>query len=169
MDSTTRSGSAGLARLTAALIAAAAFSILIVFAAACGGDNSDGGDEANGGDVNGSVGQVVQVTGGSFVRVTPAELQAMLESKDFPFINVHIPFEGEIAGTDQHLPYDQIMQRLGDLPADKGAKIVLYCRSGNMSTQAAGELVQAGYTNVWELGGGMIAWKEAGLPLLTGG
>lgn len=166
MDLRTRSSSAGLARFTAALIAAAAFSLLIVFAAACGGDDSDDRGAANGG---GSVGQVVQVAGGSFVRVTPAELQTMLESKDFPFINVHIPFEGEIEGTDQHLPYDQILQRLGDLPADKGAKIVLYCRSGNMSTQAAGELVQAGYTNVWELGGGMIAWKEAGLPLLTEG
>lgn len=167
MDPRTRSSSAGMARVALALISAvAALSLLALFAAACGGDDSDDGGAANGG---GSVGQVVQVAGGSFVRVTPAELQTMLESKDFPFINVHVPFEGEIEGTDQHLPYDQILQRLSDLPADKGAKIVLYCRSGNMSTQAAGELVQAGYTNVWELGGGMIAWKEAGLPLLTEG
>jgi rhodanese-related sulfurtransferase len=58
---------------------------------------------------------------------------------------------------------------LSDLPPDKNAKVVIYCRSGNMSTQAAGELVQAGYTNIWELGGGMIAWKDAGLPLITEG
>ena len=93
----------------------------------------------------------------------------MLQSKDFPLINVHIPYEGEIEGTDQHIPFDQITQRLGDLPSDKKAKVVIYCRSGNMSTQAATALVQAGYTNIWELGGGMIAWRDAGLPLITKG
>jgi rhodanese-related sulfurtransferase len=93
----------------------------------------------------------------------------MLQAKDFPLINVHIPYEGEIEGTDAYIPYNEIMQRLGELPADKNAKVVISCRSGNMSTQAAQELVQAGYTNLWELGGGMVAWNEAGLPLITEG
>lgn len=140
--------------------------LVIAVSVACGDDDSDSGGDANGA---GAIGQTVQVNGGSFVRITPAELQTMLQNKDFPLINVHIPYEGEIEGTDQHIPYDQIMQRLGDLPSDKGAKVVLYCRSGNMSTQAAGELVQAGYTNIWELGGGMVAWSSAGLPLITEG
>lgn len=140
--------------------------LIIAVSAACGGDDSESGGDTNGGA---TIGQPVQVNGGSFVRITPAELQTMLQNKDFPLINVHIPFEGEIEGTDQHIPYDEIMQRLGDLPSDKGAKIVLYCRSGNMSTQAAGELVQEGYTNIWELDGGMVAWSNAGLPLVTEG
>jgi rhodanese-related sulfurtransferase len=152
----------GTCRFLVSLITVVAITIL---AAACGGGDS-GDDEANDG---GTVGQTVQVSGGSFTRITPAELQTMLQNKDFPFINVHIPYEGEIEGTDQHLPYDQILQRLSELPSDKSAKIVIYCRSGNMSTQAAGELVQAGYTNIWELGGGMIAWDAAGLPLITQG
>ena len=138
--------------------------LLVIAAAACGGGNDDGNAP-----VNGSVGQSIAVNGGSFVRITPAELQGMLQNKDFPLINVHIPFEGEIQGTDSHIPYNEIMQRLGELPADKNARIVLYCRSGNMSTQAAGELVQAGYANIYELGGGMIAWEAAGLPLITQG
>lgn len=163
MDRRTWAASARWRRARAALFALAAVPMLVVFATACGGDDSGDGDT----NAAAGPGQPVQVNSGSFVRVTPAELQTMLQDKDFPLINVHVPYEGEIEGTDQHIPYDQIMQRLGDLPSDKNAQIVLYCRSGNMSTQAAGELVHAGYTNVWELGGGMIAWRDAGLPLIT--
>lgn len=147
---------------------ALALSFLAAFAVACGGGGDNAGNGADAGGGSGKIGQAVQVSGGSFTRISPAELQTMLQAKDFPLINVHIPYEGEIEGTDQHIPYDQIMQRLGDLPADKNAKVVLYCRSGNMSTQAATQLVQAGYTNIWELGGGMLAWKSAGLPLKQG-
>ncbi len=101
-----------------------------------------------------------------YTKVSPAELTAMLAKKDFPLINVHVPYEGEIESTDKFVPYDQIGANLDKLPADKGAKIVLYCRSGNMSTTAANTLVGLGYTNVYELNGGMYAWKEAGYQLV---
>ena len=89
----------------------------------------------------------------------------MLEDKDFEFINVHIPFEGDIPNTDLSIPYNEIENNLELLPADKEAKIVLYCRSDRMSTIAARELVELGYTNIWNVAGGMVAWERAGLPL----
>ena len=107
----------------------------------------------------------VQAEGGSYTDVTPAELHSMLASKDFTFVNVHIPFEGNIAATDLSIPYDQIDQNLALLPADKNAKIVLYCRSDRMSNIAAKTLVKLGYTNIWNLDGGMVAWEQAGFPL----
>lgn len=110
-------------------------------------------------------GEKVTVSGGAYMDVSVAELQTMLANKDFTFINVHIPFEGNIAGTDLSIPYDQIDQNLSQLPAEKDAKLVLYCRSGRMSSIAAETLVGLGYTNVWNLKGGMVAWEEAGLPL----
>ena len=110
------------------------------------------------------VGQQVKVDGGSYTNVSAAELQTMLANKDFTFVNVHIPFEGNIAGTDLSIPYDQIGQNLDKLP-DKAARIVLYCRSGRMSDIAARELVSKGYTNLWNLDGGMVAWEGAGLPI----
>lgn len=113
-----------------------------------------------------TLGQRVEAEGGSYVNVTPAELRSMLESKDFPLVNVHIPYEREIEDTDLFIPFDQIAERLDELPQERDAKIVLYCRSGSMSATAAEVLVGLGYTNVWNLDGGMIAWEDAGYPLL---
>lgn len=110
-------------------------------------------------------GEAVSVTGGSYKNVTPRELNTLLENKDFVLINVHIPFAGNIAGTDASIPYDQIEQNLSQLPADKNAEIILYCRSGHMSQIAAEKLVSLGYTNIWNLKGGMIDWEQAGYDI----
>ena len=112
-------------------------------------------------------GETVTVTGGSYQNITPDELNTMLKDKDFVFINVHIPFAGNISNTDLSIPYDQVSipEYLAQLPTDKAAKIVLYCRSGRMSEIAATELVSLGYTNIWNLDGGMVAWEQAGYEI----
>jgi rhodanese-related sulfurtransferase len=109
--------------------------------------------------------EIVTVSGGSYRNISANDLSRMLKNKDFVLINVHIPFAGNIAGTDRSIPYDRIGQNLSQLPGDKNARIVLYCRSGRMSAIAAETLVKLGYTNVWNLNGGMAAWEQAGLSL----
>lgn len=111
------------------------------------------------------VGEKVSVSGGEYTNVNVDELETMLESKDFVFVNVHIPFEGDLPNTDLSIPFNEIDQNLDRLPEDKDAKIVLYCRSGSMSNTASETLVALGYTNVWNLEGGFNAWKAAGLPM----
>ena len=110
-------------------------------------------------------GKKIAVDGGSYTDISVQELQAMLKNKDFVFVNVHIPFEGDLPNTDVSIPYNEIEQHLPELPADKDAKIVLYCRSDRMSTIASETLVNLGYTNVWNLDGGMAAWEQAGLKI----
>jgi rhodanese-related sulfurtransferase len=111
------------------------------------------------------VGKQVEVQGGAYTEISVDELQSMLKNKDFVLVNVHIPFEGDIPNTDVSIPYDQIAQKLNQLPADKNAKVVLYCRSDRMSTIASETLVGLGYTNIYNLDGGMVEWENAGLNL----
>jgi rhodanese-related sulfurtransferase len=108
----------------------------------------------------------INVAGGSYTNVAPAQLKQMLGAKDFVFINVHIPYAGEIAQTDAFIPYNEIEQNISKYPADKNAKVFLYCQSGRMSAIAAEELVKRGYTNIWNLDGGMSAWESAGLQVI---
>jgi rhodanese-related sulfurtransferase len=110
-------------------------------------------------------GETVSPTNGSYRNITSTELHSMLKNKDFIFINVHIPFAGNIPDTDLSIPYNEVQQNLSQLPTDTSAKIVLYCSSGRMSEIAAEELVSLGYTNVWNLEGGMVDWQQAGFAL----
>lgn len=103
-------------------------------------------------------------TGGQ--TVTARQLTGMLKNKNFTFINVHTPYEGEIAKTDVFAAYDAIVANSASLPRDKNAAIILYCKSGRMSEEALSAFQKLGYTNVKHLAGGMEEWKKQGGQLL---
>lgn len=116
-----------------------------------------------------SVGKKVQTDGGSYTNLTPAELKTMLDNKDFFLVDTHTPPEGRLPKTDVRIRFDQVEQQISQFPADKNAKIVLSCRSGRMSSEASATLVKLGYTNVYNLEGGMNAWKSVGYEIIPEG
>jgi rhodanese-related sulfurtransferase len=147
--------------LPASGLAVALFAVVAGWALLSGGIGS--GSAATTG---GSGGTVVQARGGQWTNITPDTLASMLQQKDFTLLNVKTPYIGEIAGTDLYIPYDQVASRSTELPTDRSARIVVYCRSGNESAIAAQTLVDLGYTNVDNLAGGMNAWTASGRSLV---
>jgi rhodanese-related sulfurtransferase len=87
---------------------------------------------------------------------------------DFILLDVRTPEEwadGHIDGATL-IPLDELETRAAsELPQD--ADIVVYCRSGNRSAQAADYLSGAGYTHIEDMGG-IQDWQAAGLPVVTG-
>ena len=99
--------------------------------------------------------------------VGPSEFATAVAEPTRLTINVHVPYEGDIPGTDLSIPFDQIAQQTARLPAERSTPLAIYCRSGPMSATAAAELSALGYTDVVELRGGMRAWQASGRSLAT--
>jgi len=102
--------------------------------------------------------------GGASPRtITPAEAKAMLDG-DETVILVDVrtaeEYDAEHIPGAILLPLDDLEADAGSVLPDKDAIIIVYCRSGNRSGQAAALLDQLGYTHVNDLGG-IIDWPYA--------
>jgi rhodanese-related sulfurtransferase len=96
--------------------------------------------------------------------ISPAQYVAQFSAVEHVLLDVRTVGEfqsGHIAGA-ANIPVEVLAARLAELPKDK--PIVLYCRSGNRSAQAARLLRSAGYADVYDLGG-IIAWQAQGYPI----
>lgn len=63
-----------------------------------------------------------------------------------------------------HIPLGMLDGRIQELQAYKNSVVVMVCRSGARSAQAATRLKKQGFTNVHNIGGGMLAWERVKLP-----
>jgi rhodanese-related sulfurtransferase len=83
---------------------------------------------------------------------------------DVVMLDVRTPEEyaqGHIPGVTL-IPLAELPNRLAEIPKDK--TLVVTCRSGNRSAQAAQLLRQQGYQDVHNMLGGFVAWEKAGYP-----
>ena len=88
------------------------------------------------------------------------------DSADFVLVDVREQHEADICELGGELiPLQTLPQMLGEL--DKSAHTVVHCRSGARSANAVNLMRQAGFTNVWNLNGGILAWIDRVDPSLT--
>lgn len=95
--------------------------------------------------------------------ISSNELNRIMQNEDIFLVDVHIPEQRHIKGTDLFMPYNDIAKYRDKLPQDKNKAIYLYCEGGPMGNAAAKSLYEMGYRNLFNLEGGAKAWKKAGL------
>ncbi len=72
--------------------------------------------------------------------------------------------EGHIVNA-LHIPVGVLDKRLNELEAHKDKPIIVYCRSGDRAARASATLHKQGFTAVFKLNGGVLAWRAANLPV----
>jgi len=103
-------------------------------------------------------------------NVSVEKFDELKNSEDVFIINTHTPYIGEIEDTDLIIEdWQNVALYENELPQDKNTKILVYCRSGSMSTSASQQLIDLGYKNVYNLEGGMNAWQASGKEIYEKG
>jgi adenylyltransferase/sulfurtransferase len=94
-------------------------------------------------------------------EIEVTEVKAKMDrGDDFVLIDVREPHEYKIASIPgaKLIPLGEVPKRLGEL--DPNADTVVHCKSGMRSAKACGILRQAGFSNVRNMKGGILAWSE---------
>ncbi len=136
--------------------------VLILFVG-CGQKtgSTSGTTESSGGQPAGGVQQK-----GSFASIGPADARKMLETRsDILLVDVRSPEElkeGSIQGAVL-IPFFSVMR--GQHNLDPAKPLILVCAVGGRSYAAGQMLAARGFREVYNLSGGMSAWKRAGLPV----
>lgn len=96
---------------------------------------------------------------GLYKKISAEEAKSMMDRGEGRIIDVREPSEyagGHVPGAEL-LPLGNIKAGEPESLQDKEEVLLLYCRSGNRSAQAARKLIEYGYTNVYDFGG-IIDW-----------
>lgn len=68
-------------------------------------------------------------------------------------------------GEAENISSSEVAKKLDALTSHKDEEVLIYCQSGARSASVAKALVKNGFTKVSNLRGGIMAWKNAGLPV----
>ncbi len=95
----------------------------------------------------------------SYKKISAEDAKKIIDSEDVIVLDVRTPEEYKEGHIENSvlLPVNDIKDKAGEVLTDKDAKILVYCRSGNRSATAAKELIEMGYTDVYDFGG-IMSW-----------
>lgn len=93
-------------------------------------------------------------------EITVQQLEAMRNAgDDFFLLDVRNADEYAAANLNGHLiPLSELPMRLSELKKDQ--MIVVHCQAGGRSSRACEYLLQQGFTEVYNLRGGLTAWQR---------
>src|SRR3954454_1096762 len=102
-------------------------------------------------------------------EIEPFEAAAEVDGGDVVLIDTREPHEYQEAHLENGklVPPGLLGDEIAEAAPDKSARTILYCRSGNRSAIAAAQLEGLGYENVASMSGGILAWQEQGLPVVS--
>lgn len=91
----------------------------------------------------------------TYKKISVEEAKEIIDSEDVIILDVRTPEEYNSGHIENSvlLPVTEIPEKAVEFLPDKEAKILVYCRSGNRSETAAKDLINMGYTNVYDFGG----------------
>ena len=94
--------------------------------------------------------------------ISAEEAHQMLEEEDAAAIvlldvRTEAEYNAEHIADAEHIPLSELEGRIGELDADK--KVIVYCKIGDRSRTASAQLVQQGFTDVYNMLGGLSAWR----------
>lgn len=94
-------------------------------------------------------------------EITVEELKEKIDrNEDFQLIDVREEFEYETSNLNgENIPLAQIIIEKDKISTEK--PVIVHCRSGKRSAQAILLLEREGYTNLSNLEGGILAWRDA--------
>ena len=108
----------------------------------------------------------VLMRGAQGSAISPAEAVRLINREKAVLIDVCEPAEfaaGHAVGA-RNIPLAGL-EGHKSLPSNKTLPVVLLCQNGARAARAAGMLKKLGYENAQALAGGLVAWREANLPV----
>ena len=84
-------------------------------------------------------------------------------------IDVREQHEWDEAHLEQaiHVPQGEVAERIDEVAPDRSEPLILHCRTDNRSARVADLLADLGYEDVSVIEGGIVAWSEAGFPVVA--
>lgn len=107
------------------------------------------------------------VGGKGFKAINTNEAVRLINHEDAVVLDVRMDDEfkqGHVLNSI-HIPVGLLQNRISELEEHKSRPVIVNCRSGNRSASACNMLRKQGFTSVYNLQGGIMAWKNANLPL----
>ncbi|HEY8639343.1 MAG TPA: molybdopterin-synthase adenylyltransferase MoeB [Solirubrobacterales bacterium] len=110
-----------------------------------------------------------QATKTKIEDLSPAEAKSEIDAGGVALVDTREPHEYEEAHIEggRLVPPGVLPDEIASVVPDQSQRVILYCRSGNRSGKAAQEMSELGYENVANVDGGILAWQEQGLPVVT--